>query len=70
MSGLCARALAIERPERVRRLVLVGSPSGVRSVLELRATGGIPRPVAAGHTRRGGVARPLARTAARLRRAG
>ena len=33
MSGLCALALTIERPERVRSLVLVGSPSGVRSVL-------------------------------------
>ena len=32
MSGLCALALAIEQPERVRRLVLVGSVSGFPAV--------------------------------------
>jgi proline iminopeptidase len=32
MGGLCALALAIEQPERVRRLVLVGSVSGFPAV--------------------------------------
>ena len=32
MSGLCALALAIEHPERLRRLVLVGSVSGFPAV--------------------------------------
>ena len=33
MGSLCAQALAIERPELVRRLVLVGSLSGWRAVM-------------------------------------
>lgn len=37
MGGLCALALAINRPERVRRLVLVGSGSGGPSLRRHRA---------------------------------